>query len=569
MDLPLISIIVTTYNYAHTVGTAIDSALRQDYPNLEVVVVDNASTDATPELAARYAADPRFRYIRNAENIGMVPNHNKGLREARGSYVLFLSADDFLMPYHISRSYAYLQSHPDIDVLYTTTYFVDEEGGFRSMREMSGQPLAAYAGGRNEFAGLMIEGCYMCFPTMLMRRDLYDRFGELDEEIKAADYEIVVRWAAAGVRFGYLPEATCAVRLHSNQQSSAKNYVSDAGDLREFVYLLKKFAAQNAERLDGYENQVSRHLWYRYGMARDNGVTDEDGALKKLLLECDGLIAGVRNGNVAKPRRVRPTVIVMPGARLSDLERTLRSVAAQTLAEWDALVLDFAEAPYADIGAYIDPQGRFKTLRLTTSLNETPAIAQALRVAGGDWFLILRAGSSIVPDHLERIAATMRERDADLVRTSATYGGHPLFLPISDTRRAYVAPHGPMDALAFTRRALDSAGNFNPNVTPFGDWEFYLRAVAKHQPVALDSPVAVGVLPPGEILGMVTRLAQIARQIHAAYATTDESLLTERAGYLRELDAVLAEGLEGIEKPGGHARLIATAYGAGLLAGIG
>jgi len=115
--LPLVTVIITTYNYAHTVGLAIDSALGQNYPELEVLVVDNASTDATPELAARYAADPRFRYIRNETNIGMVPNHNKGLRESRGEYVLFLSADDFLLPGHISRSYWYLREHPEVDVL--------------------------------------------------------------------------------------------------------------------------------------------------------------------------------------------------------------------------------------------------------------------------------------------------------------------------------------------------------------------------------------------------------------------------------------------------------------------
>ena len=139
--LPLITVIITTYNYAHTVGVAIDSALAQDYPELEVLVVDNCSTDATPELVERYRADPRFRYIRNESNIGMVPNHNKGLREARGAYVLFLSADDFLLPGHISRSYWYLHEHPDIDVLYASTLFVEESGRFIGVRQMGGQPM--------------------------------------------------------------------------------------------------------------------------------------------------------------------------------------------------------------------------------------------------------------------------------------------------------------------------------------------------------------------------------------------------------------------------------------------
>jgi glycosyltransferase involved in cell wall biosynthesis len=102
MDYPLVSIIITTYNYAHVVATAIESALGQDYPNFEVVIMDNASTDDTPAVIRRYTADPRVHSIRNPENIGLTPNHNAGLREARGQYVSFLSADDWLMPSFVS-----------------------------------------------------------------------------------------------------------------------------------------------------------------------------------------------------------------------------------------------------------------------------------------------------------------------------------------------------------------------------------------------------------------------------------------------------------------------------------
>jgi len=145
-QLPFVSIIITTYNYAHTVGYAIDSALAQDYPRLEVLVVDNCSTDTTPQLVERYQADSRFRYIRNDSNIGMVPNHNKGLRESRGDYVVFLSADDFLLPHHVSRSFSFLRDHPEIDVLYASTFFVDENGRFIGVRAMSGtEPTRAVA----------------------------------------------------------------------------------------------------------------------------------------------------------------------------------------------------------------------------------------------------------------------------------------------------------------------------------------------------------------------------------------------------------------------------------------
>jgi glycosyltransferase involved in cell wall biosynthesis len=567
MDQPLVTIIITTYNYAHMVGTAIDSALSQDYPNLEVLLVDNASTDATPELAARYAGDQRFRYIRNAENIGMVPNHNKGLAEARGTYVLFLSADDFLMPHHISRSYATLRDHPEIDVLYTATYFVDEQGHFVGLRQMSGQPLTPYFGGRNEFAGLFMEGCYMCFPTMLMHRDLYKRFGVLDDAIKAADYEIVVRWAANGIRFGYLPEPTCAVRLHANQQSSSQNYVSDFGDVREYMYLLKKFAEPYFDQLAGFEASVSRQMWNRFQTALSAGSADEGGAVRAELLECDALLAEIKTRNAAQPPDLHPTIIVLPATRPPDMERTLRSLADQTHTDWDALAIEYANEPFGAIGGHVDPAGRIVPMRLLGRVLEPVAINQALRVARGDLFLVLRAGSVLPPDHLERIIGVCRASNADLVRTGATYDGQHIFIPPSEGRLSFIAPYGPIESLAFTRRTLDRSGPFNSGIAAFADWEFFLRSLPNSTAMALESTVTLARPPTHEQFAMISGLPAVARMLHAAYASNDEWLVNARASYLRSLDEAIAAGGDAATTPVGLGRLLVSAYGTELFAG--
>jgi len=95
-------------------------------------------------------------------------------------------------------------------------------GGSPASAKMTGQPFGAYAGGRNEFACLLTEGCYMCFPTMLMRRDLrLERFGELDEGLKGR--RLRDRGPLGGERraaFGTCPSRPSAFRLHSAQQSS-------------------------------------------------------------------------------------------------------------------------------------------------------------------------------------------------------------------------------------------------------------------------------------------------------------------------------------------------------------
>ena len=96
-DSPLVTIVITSYNYGRTVGEAIASALGQSYENIEVLVLDNASTDDSVEVT-RAIRDPRLRIVARKSNIGIQKNHNDGIARARGEYVVFLSADDLLLP---------------------------------------------------------------------------------------------------------------------------------------------------------------------------------------------------------------------------------------------------------------------------------------------------------------------------------------------------------------------------------------------------------------------------------------------------------------------------------------
>src|SRR5215210_2105808 len=91
---PLVSVIIPCYNQAHFLGEAIESVLGQSYPNFEIVVVDDGSPDDTAEVAARY---PEVRYICQ-DNQGLSAARNTGLGQSEGEYVVFLDADDRLLP---------------------------------------------------------------------------------------------------------------------------------------------------------------------------------------------------------------------------------------------------------------------------------------------------------------------------------------------------------------------------------------------------------------------------------------------------------------------------------------
>lgn len=96
-----VSVAITAYNQANYIGQAVESVLSQDYPNLEVVVSDNASTDDIESVIERFRSDPRFKYFRNETNLGMIGNFHRALYEySTGDYALHLDGDDYLTDDH-------------------------------------------------------------------------------------------------------------------------------------------------------------------------------------------------------------------------------------------------------------------------------------------------------------------------------------------------------------------------------------------------------------------------------------------------------------------------------------
>ena len=97
-ELPLVSLVITSFNRAGLISSAIKSALLQDYPNLEIIISDNCSTDNTNMIINEYIKDARVKYSINQRNIGMLPNFLKATKElAKGKYITYVSSDDYLV----------------------------------------------------------------------------------------------------------------------------------------------------------------------------------------------------------------------------------------------------------------------------------------------------------------------------------------------------------------------------------------------------------------------------------------------------------------------------------------
>src|SRR5438552_7094742 len=113
MTAPAVSVLMTAHNRERYIGEAIESVLAQTFGDLELIVVDDCSTDRTVEVATRYRSDPRVRIVRNEHNLGDYPNRNHAASFARGEFLKFHDSDDVMYPHCLEVMTRYLSQAPE------------------------------------------------------------------------------------------------------------------------------------------------------------------------------------------------------------------------------------------------------------------------------------------------------------------------------------------------------------------------------------------------------------------------------------------------------------------------
>jgi glycosyltransferase involved in cell wall biosynthesis len=178
---PLVSIILPTYNGARYLGEAIESCLAQTYQNWELILVDDWSSDAVPEIIAGYVSrDPRIRSIRHDTNKKLPAALNTGHAAARGQYLGWTSDDNRYLPEAIEEMVRFLEQHPHVGMVYTDCVVIDEEG--RYVGDYPAKPASRLA---YENA---LSACFM------YRRTVYDTIGPYDAaQFLAEDYDYWLR----------------------------------------------------------------------------------------------------------------------------------------------------------------------------------------------------------------------------------------------------------------------------------------------------------------------------------------------------------------------------------------
>lgn len=186
MEEPLVSVVIPVFNRAHTLRRAIESVLTQDVASWELIVVDDGSTDGSPDIPDSFG-DARIRSIRHEINRGAAAARNTGVEAARGRYIAFLDSDDEWLPGKLRAQIGVLEGGPDAPQALCT--------GFLLHREETGRRMKRWPKPEGTWFETILDGCYVSpGSTLMVRRDCFAAVGPLDETLpRLEDWDWLLR----------------------------------------------------------------------------------------------------------------------------------------------------------------------------------------------------------------------------------------------------------------------------------------------------------------------------------------------------------------------------------------
>lgn len=248
--MSLVSIITPSYNQAQYFEQTLRSVFEQDYPKIEYIVIDGASTDGSVDIIRKY--EDRLAYWVSEKDSGQAEAINKGLARATGDIVAWINSDDFYFPGAITSAVKAFESRPDTGMVYGDTVAVDEKGEFIHFPKYA-------QWGLEDLLTFNIIGQ----PAVFMRRDVLLKAGFLDPSFHfLLDHQLWIRMASHAPMV-YVPERWAAGRFHE----SAKN-VAQAAKFGEEAFRILDWAKSDplvSPVLDGINRQS------RAGALRING----------------------------------------------------------------------------------------------------------------------------------------------------------------------------------------------------------------------------------------------------------------------------------------------------------
>jgi glycosyltransferase involved in cell wall biosynthesis len=216
---PRVSVLIKSYNHRPYVEQAVRSVLAQGFQDFELLVLDDASADGTPEVV-RGIADPRIDLLVSDANMGPSLALKTLLERARGEYVAILNSDDFALPGRFEQQVEYLDRNPVAAAVFTTAMVVDEDGSEIPGRDLFEAPVRWPDHGRARWLRqFFFHGNCLCAPSAMLRRDMLREIGLPDPRFtNLHDLELWVRLASRH-EIGFIPRPLTAFRIRADRKN--------------------------------------------------------------------------------------------------------------------------------------------------------------------------------------------------------------------------------------------------------------------------------------------------------------------------------------------------------------
>lgn len=234
MNKPLlVSIVLPTYNREKYITMSIESILNQSYKNIELIIIDDGSTDRTKDIILPYLADSRVRYIYQ-DNRGCAHAMNKGFKMVAGDIVCWFDSDDVYLPGTIKKIAEIFKKKPDIDVVFGDILISDKNGKIIDYWKHPNFDIKA----------LIYTGMVLNPQATFWRRSLHEKLNGFNTKyLRSFDYDFFIRMGLSGAKFYHIPNFLAIYRLHKQQLTKSTELYK-----LENAEIFKKYSNKNLSR---------------------------------------------------------------------------------------------------------------------------------------------------------------------------------------------------------------------------------------------------------------------------------------------------------------------------------
>lgn len=217
LNKPLVSVTICTYNRADMLSEAVYSALKQTYSNIEIIIVDDASTDNTEEIVKKLQAeDSRIKYFKNEKNLNIAGTRNETIKNSKGKYVAILDSDDYWTDeYKLTKQIAFLEKNTDYALIGSNAIQIDKDDN------MVGK-IENIADNKSIKENLLVRNEFV-HSTVLYKKEIIEEFGLFNKNNSPfEDYDLILK-IGRKYKLANMQEKTTAYRVHLGGESKKIN----------------------------------------------------------------------------------------------------------------------------------------------------------------------------------------------------------------------------------------------------------------------------------------------------------------------------------------------------------